>query len=178
MHRIAGQVGGVEKMIADDRYCIDILAEISAVGTALDALAFTILDNHVKHCVAHALAARRRSCRRRKSRELLEAVHRFARGPLGRSYFQGRAPTPGTDREDDFGPGTASASRSTVTRGTARHVRPDWPRVPWFRSGPGPARRCDRGARPSTWPGQGQPLDNRRQGVVTGCSEGRQPGRP
>ena len=57
MHRIAGQVGGVEKMIADDRYCIDILTQISAVGTALEAVAFTILDDHVNHCVAHALAA-------------------------------------------------------------------------------------------------------------------------
>jgi DNA-binding FrmR family transcriptional regulator len=79
MHRIAGQVGGVEKMIADDRYCIDILTQISAVGTALDALAFTILDNHVKHCVAHALAAGDEAVAAEKSRELLEAVHRFAR---------------------------------------------------------------------------------------------------
>ena len=78
-HRIAGQVGGVEKMIADDRYCIDILTQISAVGTALDALAFTILDNHVKHCVAHALAAGDEAVAAEKSRELLEAVHRFAR---------------------------------------------------------------------------------------------------
>ncbi len=79
MHRIAGQVGGVEKMIADGRYCIDILTQISAVGTALDALAFTILDDHVKHCVARALAAGDETVAAEKSRQLLEAVHRFAR---------------------------------------------------------------------------------------------------
>lgn len=79
MHRIAGQVGGVEKMIADDRYCIDILTQISAVGTALEAVAFTILDDHVKHCVAHALATGDKDVAAQKSREMLEAVHRFAR---------------------------------------------------------------------------------------------------
>ncbi|MGA3219000.1 MAG: metal-sensitive transcriptional regulator [Acidimicrobiales bacterium] len=79
MHRIAGQVGGVEKMIADDRYCIDILTQISAVGTALEAVAFTILDDHVNHCVAHALATGDKQVAADKSRELLEAVHRFAR---------------------------------------------------------------------------------------------------
>ena len=79
MHRIAGQVGGVEKMIAGDRYCIDILTQISAVGTALEAVAFTILDDHVKHCVAHALATGDKAVAAEKSRELLEAVHRFSR---------------------------------------------------------------------------------------------------
>jgi DNA-binding FrmR family transcriptional regulator len=79
MHRIAGQVGGVEKMIADDRYCIDILTQISAVGTALEAVAFTILDDHVNHCVARALASGDKEVAAEKSRELLEAVHRFAR---------------------------------------------------------------------------------------------------
>ncbi len=79
MHRIAGQVGGVEKMIAGDRYCIDILTQIAAVGTALEAVAFTILDDHVNHCVAHALASGDKEVAAAKSRELLEAVHRFAR---------------------------------------------------------------------------------------------------
>jgi DNA-binding FrmR family transcriptional regulator len=79
MHRIAGQVGGVEKMIADDRYCIDILTQISAVGTALEAVAFTILDDHVNHCVAHALTSGDKQVAAEKTRELLDAVHRFAR---------------------------------------------------------------------------------------------------
>ena len=57
LHRIEGQVRGIERMVEDDRYCIDILTQIGAVSTALESLAFQILDEHVKHCVAGALAS-------------------------------------------------------------------------------------------------------------------------
>ena len=80
LHRIEGQVHGIEKMLADDRYCIDIITQISAVTTALDAVAFKILDGHVNHCVAGALASGDEDIAAEKSRELLDAVHRFARG--------------------------------------------------------------------------------------------------
>ena len=79
LHRIEGQVRGVEKMVEDDRYCIDILTQIAAVNTALESLAFKILDDHVNHCVAGALASGDERAAAEKSRELLEAVHRFAR---------------------------------------------------------------------------------------------------
>ncbi len=79
MHRIEGQVRGIEKMIADDRYCIDILTQISAVSTALEAVAFRLLDDHVNHCVAGALASGDPLVATEKSRELLEAVHRFTK---------------------------------------------------------------------------------------------------
>ena len=79
LHRIEGQVRGIEKMVADERYCIDILTQIAAVNTALEALAFKILDEHVNHCVAGALASGDPDVAAEKSRELLEAVHRFAR---------------------------------------------------------------------------------------------------
>ena len=79
MHRIEGQVRGIEKMIAEDRYCIDILTQIAAVGTALEAVGFKILDDHVTHCVAGALASGDEALAADKSRELLEAVRRFAR---------------------------------------------------------------------------------------------------
>jgi CsoR family transcriptional regulator, copper-sensing transcriptional repressor len=79
MHRIEGQVRGIEKMIAEDRYCIDILTQISAVSTALEAVAFKILEDHVNHCVAGALASGDASVAAEKSREMLEAVHRFAK---------------------------------------------------------------------------------------------------
>jgi DNA-binding FrmR family transcriptional regulator len=79
LHRIEGQVRGIEKMLADDRYCIDIITQISAVTTALDAVAFKILDEHVNHCVAGALASGDEAEAAAKSRELLDAVHRFAR---------------------------------------------------------------------------------------------------
>jgi CsoR family transcriptional regulator, copper-sensing transcriptional repressor len=79
LHRIEGQVRGIEKMVADDRYCIDVLTQISAVTTALESLAFRILDDHVNHCVAGALASGDAAEAGAKSKELLEAVHRFAR---------------------------------------------------------------------------------------------------
>jgi DNA-binding FrmR family transcriptional regulator len=79
LHRIEGQVRGVERMLEDDRYCIDILTQISAAKTALESLAFEILDDHVKHCVTGALASGDAGVAEEKSTELLEAVHRFAR---------------------------------------------------------------------------------------------------
>ena len=57
LHRIEGQVRGIERMVEDDRYCIDILTQISAVNTALESLAFRILDQHVNHCVTGAIAS-------------------------------------------------------------------------------------------------------------------------
>jgi DNA-binding FrmR family transcriptional regulator len=79
LHRIEGQVRGIEKMVDEDRYCIDIITQISAITTALDAVAFKILDDHVNHCVAGALASGDEEVAAEKSRELLDAVHRFAR---------------------------------------------------------------------------------------------------
>ena len=79
LHRIEGQVRGIEKMLDEDRYCIDIITQISAITTALEAVAFKILDDHVNHCVAGALASGDEEGAAEKSRELLEAVHRFAR---------------------------------------------------------------------------------------------------
>ena len=79
LHRIEGQVRGVEKMVAEDRYCIDILTQIGAVTTALESLGFRILDEHVKHCVAGALTAGDEAEAQAKTTELLEAVHRFAK---------------------------------------------------------------------------------------------------
>ncbi len=79
LHRIEGQVRGIERMIDDDRYCIDVITQISAVTTALESLAFQILDEHVNHCVAGALSSGDPDAAAEKSKELLEAVHRFAR---------------------------------------------------------------------------------------------------
>ena len=79
LHRIEGQVRGIERMLEDDRYCIDVLTQIAAVNTALESLAFRILDGHVNHCVADALASGDSDAAAEKSRELLEAVQRFAK---------------------------------------------------------------------------------------------------
>jgi DNA-binding FrmR family transcriptional regulator len=79
LHRIEGQVRGIERMVEEDRYCIDILTQISAVGTALESVAFKILDEHVSHCVSDALASGDPEAAAEKSQELLAAVHRFSR---------------------------------------------------------------------------------------------------
>ena len=79
LHRIEGQVRGIERMVEDDRYCIDILTQIAAVNTALEALALKLLDEHVRHCVAGALTSGDEADAATKTEELLEAVQRFAR---------------------------------------------------------------------------------------------------
>lgn len=51
LHRIEGQVRGVEKMVEEDRYCIDVITQISAIQAALDKVALGLLDDHARHCV-------------------------------------------------------------------------------------------------------------------------------
>jgi CsoR family transcriptional regulator, copper-sensing transcriptional repressor len=57
LRRIEGQVRGVAKMIEDDKYCIDVLTQISAVNSALQSVALGLLEEHLGHCVSHAVAA-------------------------------------------------------------------------------------------------------------------------
>ena len=57
LHRIEGQVRGIERMIEEDRYCIDVLTQVAAVKTALEGVAAKLLEDHVTHCVAEALAS-------------------------------------------------------------------------------------------------------------------------
>jgi CsoR family transcriptional regulator, copper-sensing transcriptional repressor len=79
LHRIEGQVRGIERMVEDERYCIDILTQIGAVRTALESLAFEVLDGHVNHCVAGAIATGDERVAAEKTGELLAAVQRFAK---------------------------------------------------------------------------------------------------
>lgn len=57
IHRIEGQVRGIGRMLEEDRYCVDILTQVSAVQSALDALARELLEHHLHGCVAHAIAS-------------------------------------------------------------------------------------------------------------------------
>lgn len=57
LRRIEGQVRGIAKMIDEDKYCIDILTQISAVGSALQSVALGLLAEHLSHCVTDAVAA-------------------------------------------------------------------------------------------------------------------------
>ena len=79
LHRIEGQVRGIERMVDEDRYCIDILTQIAAVKTALEQVGAKLLEDHVTHCVAEALASGDPMVAGDKSRELLAAVERFSR---------------------------------------------------------------------------------------------------
>jgi DNA-binding FrmR family transcriptional regulator len=75
LKRIEGQVRGVEGMVEDDRYCIDVLTQISAIHAALDKVALGLLDEHARHCVMGAEDADRAE----KTDELMAAVGRLMR---------------------------------------------------------------------------------------------------
>jgi DNA-binding FrmR family transcriptional regulator len=76
LRRIEGQVGGLQRMVREQRYCIDILTQISAVQAALDKVALGLLDDHAHHCVLGAQSAGERDD---KTDELMAAVGRLMR---------------------------------------------------------------------------------------------------
>jgi len=76
LHRIEGQVSGIRRMYEADRYCIDVLDQISAARAGLEAAAFLILEDHVNGCVTEAIHGGKG---REKTEELLEAVRRYVR---------------------------------------------------------------------------------------------------
>lgn len=77
--RIEGQVRGLSKMVEEDRYCIDIVTQISAVRSALRRAEEEILKDHVGHCVEHAINSGDKADQRRKIAELMEVVGRVDR---------------------------------------------------------------------------------------------------
>ncbi len=76
LRRIEGQVRGVQGMVAEDRYCIDVLTQIAAAQAALDKVALGLLDAHAHHCVTAAPDAEQRD---EKTDELMAAVGRLMR---------------------------------------------------------------------------------------------------
>jgi DNA-binding FrmR family transcriptional regulator len=79
LHRIEGQVRGIERMLEEDRYCIDILTQIAAVKTALEQVGVRLLEDHVTHCVHDAIASGDAQAADEKTAELLGAVQRFVK---------------------------------------------------------------------------------------------------
>jgi DNA-binding FrmR family transcriptional regulator len=79
LQRIEGQVRGLARMVADDRYCIDIVTQISAVRAALRRAEEEILRDHVAHCVEGAIASGNRADQRRKVAELMDVFGRAER---------------------------------------------------------------------------------------------------
>ena len=75
LRRISGQVGGIERMVEEERYCIDILTQVSAAQAALEKVALDVLEDHARHCVVGAA----RGDRDQKTEEMMEAVGRLIR---------------------------------------------------------------------------------------------------
>jgi DNA-binding FrmR family transcriptional regulator len=76
LRRIEGQVRGIQRMVDEDRYCIDVLTQISAVQAALDKVALGLLDDHARHCV---IGADDRGVQDERTAELMDAVGRLMR---------------------------------------------------------------------------------------------------
>ncbi len=55
LKRIEGQVRGIQRMVEEDRYCVDILVQISAINAALKKVGYTVTERHMKHCISHAI---------------------------------------------------------------------------------------------------------------------------
>ena len=77
--RIEGQVRGLSKMVEEDRYCIDIVTQISAVRAALRRVEEEVLKDHVAHCVEHAIASGDKADQRAKIAELMAVIGRAER---------------------------------------------------------------------------------------------------
>ncbi len=75
LRRIEGQVRGVERMVEEDRYCIDVLTQITAAQAALDKVALELLSDHAKHCVTEAEDAEKSE----RTEEMMGAVRRLLR---------------------------------------------------------------------------------------------------
>ena len=75
LRRIEGQVGGIERMVEDDRYCIDVLTQISAVQAALDKVALGLMDDHARHCVVGGPDSKQEE----RTDELMAAMGRLMR---------------------------------------------------------------------------------------------------
>lgn len=79
LRRIEGQVGGLLRMVEEDRYCIDVLTQIAAVRAALHKVEEQVLRDHVSHCVAAAFSSGDAVEQRHKVDELVESVARMTR---------------------------------------------------------------------------------------------------
>jgi len=78
LRKIAGQVSALQRMVDEDRYCVDVLLQIAAVRGALDNLGKLLLEGHVQTCVSDALRSGRAAERDQKLAELIDVFSRFA----------------------------------------------------------------------------------------------------
>lgn len=79
LKRIEGQVKGIQKMIEDERYCVDILIQISAVRSAIDKVGSIILENHIKGCVSNSLKNGDKEDNEAIIKELMDTIKKFTK---------------------------------------------------------------------------------------------------
>jgi DNA-binding FrmR family transcriptional regulator len=79
LRRIEGQVRGLQRMVDEDAYCVDVLTQVAAVQTALEQVAVQVLDGHVRGCVADAVGGDDEAAAEERLDELMAAVRRFAK---------------------------------------------------------------------------------------------------
>lgn len=79
LKRIEGQVKGLQKMIDDERYCVDILVQISAVRSAIDNVGAIILENHIKGCVSNSLKYENQDQSDQMIKELIDTIKKFTK---------------------------------------------------------------------------------------------------
>src|SRR4051794_27737697 len=78
LQRIEGQVRGLSRMVEEDRYCIDVVTQLSAIRAALRAAEDEVMRDHAAHCIEHAIASGNKGEQRRKVAELMEVLARSA----------------------------------------------------------------------------------------------------
>ncbi|HLR66742.1 metal-sensing transcriptional repressor [Virgibacillus alimentarius] len=76
LKRIEGQVRGIQKMVEEDRYCVDILVQISAINAALKKVGFSLMERHTKHCVSEAIKTGEGN---EAIEELIEVIKQFSK---------------------------------------------------------------------------------------------------
>jgi DNA-binding FrmR family transcriptional regulator len=79
LRRIEGQVRGIQRMVDEDAYCVDVLTQVAAVQSSLEQVAVKVLDAHVRHCVADAVKDGDSAEGEAKLDELMAAVQRFSK---------------------------------------------------------------------------------------------------
>lgn len=79
LKRISGQIGGIQRMVEEDRYCVDVLLQVAAAEAALDRVGHLVLASHVDTCVSSALESGSPRERKKKMDELLDVFSKFGR---------------------------------------------------------------------------------------------------
>lgn len=79
LKRIEGQVKGIQKMVEEERYCVDILVQVSAIRSAINKVGSIILENHIKGCVSDSLKHDNKDITEQTIQELMDTINKFTK---------------------------------------------------------------------------------------------------